>query len=50
MPDYQKMYITLFDAITDAIESIQQDNYGTAKEVLIQAQQDAEELYISDEE
>ena len=50
MPDYQKMYITLFNAITDAIESLQQDNYGTAKEVLIQAQQDAEELYISDEE
>ncbi len=50
MPNYQKMYATLFNAITDAVECIQQDNYGTAKEVLIQAQQETEELYISAEE
>ena len=50
MPDYQKMYTTLFNAITDAIESIQQHNYGAAKEILIQAQQETEELYIRAEE
>ena len=50
MPNYQKMYSTLFNAITDAIESIRQDNYGEAKEILIKAQQETEELYITDEE
>ena len=50
MPDYQKMYSTLFNAITDALESMAQCNYGEAKELLIRAQQTAEELYISAEE
>ena len=50
MPDYQKMYTTLFNAITDAIKSIQDCNFGIAKDTLIKAQQDTEELYISDEE
>ena len=50
MPDYQKMYTTLFNAITDAIKSIQDGNFGIAKDTLIKAQQDTEELYISDEE
>ena len=48
MPDYQTMYLHLFNAVTDAIESIEQQNYGTAKELLIKAQQDTEELYISE--
>ena len=46
MPDYQKMYTTLFNAMTDAIENIEEANYGTAEEILIQAQQKTEELYI----
>lgn len=50
MPDYQKMYTTLFNAITDAIQSIQQNNYGIAAEILIRAQQKTEELYIIDAE
>ena len=50
MPDYQKMYTTLFNAVTDAIKSIQDGNFGIAKDTLITAQQDTEELYISDEE
>ena len=48
MPDYQTMYLHLFNAMTDAIESISQQNYGTAKELLIHAQQETEELYISE--
>ena len=47
MPDYQKMYTTLFNAITDAIENMQQANYSAAKELLIRAQQETEELYIN---
>lgn len=35
MPDYQKMYLDLFNSVTDAIELLQK------------AQQDAEESYIS---
>ena len=34
MPDYQRMYLGLFNAVTDAIELLQK------------AQQDAEEIYI----
>ncbi len=48
MPDYQAMYLRLFNAVTDAIESIEQQNYGTAKQQLILAQQETEELYISE--
>ena len=50
MPDYQKMYTTLFNAITDAVEKIQQRNCAAAEKILIQAQQEAEDLYISAEE
>lgn len=50
MPDYQKMYTTLFNAMTDAIENIEKLNFGEAKELLIQAQQKTEELYIDAED
>lgn len=48
--DYRKMYYTLFNIITDAIQNIEQQNYDEAKNLLIRAQQDAEELFISFEE
>ena len=32
--DYQKMYTTLFNAITDALSQIETQNYGDAKEDL----------------
>ena len=50
MPNYQKMYTTLFNAMTDAIENIEKLNFGEAKELLIQAQQKTEELYIDAED
>ena len=46
MPDYQKMYTTLFNAITDALEEIQKQNIGLAQDRLITAQQQTEEIYI----
>ena len=49
MPDYQKLYTRLFNACTDAIVQLEQQNYGLAKELLISAQQHAEEQYISEE-
>lgn len=46
MPDYQKMYTTLFNAITDALEEIEKQNIGLAREQLMAAQQKTEEIYI----
>ena len=46
MEIYQKMYFLLFNAITDSIASIEKLDIGSAKEKLIQAQQDAEELFM----
>lgn len=48
--DYKKMYYALFNVITDAIQNIDQQNYDEAKDLLICAQQEAEELFISVEE
>ena len=50
MPDYEKMYHLLFNAITDALEQIEQQNFGSAKDLLIAAQQEAEEIYITAED
>ena len=46
MPDYKKMYLTLFNAITDALEEMQKQNIGLAQEQLKAAQQKTEEIYI----
>ena len=47
MPDYEKLYHILFNAVTDAIELLPE---GEAKEQLIKAQQECEEVYIGDAE
>ena len=47
--DYENLYHLLFNAITDALEQMESQNFGTAKETLITAQQEAEELYMSAE-
>ena len=47
--NYEKLYHLLFNAITDALEQMEKENYGTAKETLIAAQQTAEEIYITAE-
>ena len=36
------------DTVAVAVEAIEAANYGTAKELLIRAQQDAEEQYLED--
>ena len=46
MPDYQKMYLLLFNAITDALEEMENLNYGEATALLRKAQSNAEEVYI----
>ena len=47
--DYEKLYHLLFNAITDALKQMDSQNFGTAKETLITAQQEAEEIYMSAE-
>ena len=46
MANYQKLYTLLFNAITDALEELEQLNVGSARERLMTAQQQAEELYL----
>lgn len=44
--NYQQLYYRLFNGITDAIEAIQKQNYGLAKDILISAQCTAEDMYL----
>ena len=51
MTDYKAMYLLLFNAVTDALEKMDRQNYGAASALLIAAQQKVEELYMdSDDE
>lgn len=47
MMDYKKLYILMLDASERAIEEIEKLNYGAAKEILIAAEQECEEIYVS---
>ena len=47
---YKKMYLTLFNKITHAISQIERMNFGRAKDILIEAQKETEEMYISFDE
>lgn len=46
MADYQKLYTLMFNAVTDALEKLEVLDIGTAKELLKQAQLEAEEQYM----
>lgn len=50
MSNFEKMYFLLFNCITDALTELELQNYGTAKELLMQAQQRTEEAYMDSEE
>lgn len=47
MPNYKELYFRLFSAAANAVEAIENLNYGQAKSILIAAQQSAEEECIS---
>lgn len=49
MDEYKKPYLTLWNAVTDALEPLNRQDYRCAEETLLKAQQDAEEIYISNE-
>ena len=46
---YQKMYLGLFNAVTRALDAMDDFNYGTARDILRNAQIQAEETYIEAE-
>ena len=48
--EYKKPYFILFNGITDTLASLDAGKRGEARERLIQAQQEAEDAYISEEE
>lgn len=49
MPNYEKMYFTLFNAISDALQLLEEKDVGRAAFILAKAQYNAEEEYISAE-
>lgn len=46
--DYESLYYRLFAAMADAVEALEKQNYGQAKEILILAQQKAENEILKD--
>lgn len=48
--DYRNLYFHLFNAVTDALQAIEQQNYGQASAILITAQQETEEMYLDEED
>ena len=45
--NYKQMYLTLFNGITYALSQIKRMNFGRARDILMDAQKEAEEIYIS---
>lgn len=46
MPDYKKMYLILFNAITDALDALDAQKFVLASKTLIDAQRRTEALYL----
>lgn len=46
--DYKKMYFHLFNALTDAIEEFRTGDVLTARDMLMKAQQETEEMYMDE--
>lgn len=49
MEDYRKMYLQLFNAVTDALEEIEKMDFGAAREILVRGQLTCEEVYLEEE-
>ena len=47
--DYKKLYFHLFNAVTDAVEDIRNGDWVAARDILIRAQQETEEMYLEEE-
>lgn len=44
---YEELYHLLFNAATDALRAMEQENFGQARDLLIRAQQACEERYMA---
>lgn len=44
--EYEKSYLLLFNAVTDALDALRAKNIPQARAILINAQQRAEETFI----
>ncbi len=49
MHDYKALYLRLFDAISQALASMEENNFGIAWNTLAAAQEEAEELWVREE-
>ena len=47
MTEYQEPYHILWSGISDALAAIRAQNFGLAQELLLQAQQQAEDAFIA---
>ena len=47
---YRELYFHLFNAVTDAIAQLDALNYGAAREILTNAQIEAEDRFLNAEE
>ena len=47
---YEKLYHMLFNVYTDCIDSLEEGEFERAHMILIKAQRDCEEVYVSWEE
>ncbi len=45
---YKKMYLCLFNAITDALQELEKRNVSSARKILQEAQRHTEEMYMGD--
>ena len=50
MVNYSALYARMVAAAERAIEELEHQNYGTARELLIAAEQECEERYLADGE
>ena len=49
MSVFEKLYLLLFNAVTDALRLMQSGHAQAAAELLVRAQQACEELYVEEE-
>lgn len=50
MVDYKTLYHLMVNASERTLEAMEKQNYGEAKDILIKAEQEAEERYIRESE
>lgn len=49
MEKYKKMYLLLFNKVTDALAELEKSNYGRAVDILQAAQNETEAIYLGNE-